>query len=84
MQIMTQYGVPSTWSGKAYTTTASPETVIGWYRVQMTGWEKVADNTIEYLGYMVYALAYQKGNDAAIITAYTYSGYNLLVLLAGS
>lgn len=84
MQIMTQYGVPSNWSGKAYTTTASPETVIGWYRTQMTGWEKIADNTIPYEGYTIYALAYQKGNDAAVISTYTQPGVgNLLILLAG-
>ena len=76
--------LPAGWSGKSYTTTASPETVASWYRIQMAGWTKVIDNTTESQGTTVYALRWEKGNDAAVINVFSYPGYgNILLIVAG-
>jgi len=86
-QVMTSYGLPATWSGMIYTTSASPENVINWYRTNMPGWEKFSDNTVqvEYGGALVtvYVLGYTKGNDGAIIETFDYAGYHILMLMAG-
>lgn len=50
----------------------------------MSGWTKIAENTITYVGTQFHMLVYSKGEDAAIIETFTYSGMgNLLVILAG-
>ncbi len=78
------YTMPAGWAGKAYNITESPATVITWYRTQMTGWTNTADNAIEYLGITVYVLAYEKGNDAAVIEALSSPGEgDFLFILAG-
>jgi len=86
-QILTQYGVSSTWSGKGYITSSSPETVTDWYKSNMSGWEKVLENTTPdtSTGTLItmYSLAYTKGNDAAVIITFDYSGAHIMLLLAG-
>jgi len=81
---MTQMGSSSGWSSKAYTTTAAPQTVIDWYKTQMSGWTKVADNVTSDNNTTLYSLFYTKGNDAALILAFTAVGHgNYLILLYG-
>ncbi len=82
--ILVGMGSPSGWSGKAYITQASPETVIDWYRTAMVGWTNIGDNTVEAYGVTYYVLTYEKGNDAAVITTFIYPEVgNFLVLVAG-
>ena len=80
---MTGMGSPSGWSAKAYTTTASPQTVIDWYRTQMSGWTKAMDNTMPSGDTTAYVLAYRKGNDGAVIFTFAYGNSNYLILAAG-
>jgi len=75
--------LPAGWSGKLYTTQASPENVISWYRSNMPGWTNVVDNTWEYGDITYYGLGYRKGNDAAMIVTATSASINCLVILAG-
>lgn len=71
------------WSGKLYTTQASPENIISWYRSNMPGWTNVADNMWGYGDITYYGLSYRKGNDAAMIITATSVGVNYLIILAG-
>lgn len=76
--------LPAGWSGKVYTTQENATDVISWYKTQMSGWTKTADNTMESGGMTIYVLAYEKGNDVAIIETFGVTGYgNYLILLAG-
>jgi len=82
--LITGMGSPSSWAGKAYTTTADPQTVINWYRTQMSGWTKTVDNTMQQGDMTIYVLDYTKGNDGAVILTFSAVGYgNYLILLAG-
>jgi len=82
--IMTQMGLPSSWSSKAYTTSASPQTVIDWYKTQMAEWTKVSENATPHENTTVYALVYTKGNDAAVILTFSAGEHgNYLILLSG-
>ena len=54
----------------------------------MAGWTNVMDNTLDLFQFgaegTVVILAYTKGNDGALITAYDITGYGtVLVLLSG-
>ena len=86
-QAITSYGLPSTWSGKAYTTSVSPSTMADWYKSNMTGWTKVSDNVVPItsgeITTTLYLLVYTKGNDAAVVESFDYSGLHILFLLAG-
>lgn len=55
--------LPSSWSGKVYTTSDSTTDVLNWYREQMVDWENYIDNSG--------TLVYTKGNDAAMIEVIT-------------
>jgi hypothetical protein len=81
---MAQMGSPPNWSSKAYTTPAGPQTVIDWYKTQMSGWTKVSDNVMSHDNNTVYAVVYTKGDDAAMIVTFSVAGHgNYLILLAG-
>ena len=79
---ITGMGSPSGWAGKAYTTTADPQTVIDWYRTQMSGWTKTFDNTMQEGGMTTYVLGYTKGSDGAVILTFS-AVSNYLILAAG-
>jgi transglutaminase-like putative cysteine protease len=81
---MTQMGSPPNWSSKAYTTTASPQTVINWYKTQMSEWTKISDNVISQDDTALYVVFYTKGDDATLITTFSAPGHgNYLILLYG-
>lgn len=81
---MTQMGSPPNWSSKSYTTTASPQTVIDWYKTQMSGWTKVSDNMTSQNNTTLYTVGYTKGNDATVIITFSAAGHgNYLILLSG-
>jgi transglutaminase-like putative cysteine protease len=81
---MAQMGSPPNWSSKAYTTPESPQTVIDWYKTQMSGWTKVSDNVMLHDSNTVYVVVYTKGDDAAMIVTFSAAGHgNYLILLAG-
>ena len=83
-QAMQQSGqsLPTGWSGKLYTTSDSVSSVMSWYRTEMTGWEKVFDNTIEYSGISIGVLVYTKGNDATVISTYAATGVGTVIMVA--
>ena len=81
---MTKMNSPPNWSSKAYTTPASPQTVIDWYKTQMPGWTKVSDNVTSHDNTTLYAVFYTKENDATLIITFSAVGHgNYLILLAG-
>jgi len=81
---MAQMGSPPNWSSKAYTTPSSPQTVIDWYKTQMSGWTKVSDNVMSHDNTTVYSVVYTKGDDAAMIVTFSVAGHgNYLILLTG-
>jgi hypothetical protein len=82
----TGQSLPAGWSGKIYTTSDSASSVMSWYRTQMTGWEKVFDNTIDYeyggYSYSVGILAYTKGSDGAFILTFEATGVGTVIVVA--
>jgi hypothetical protein len=80
----TQMNLPPTWSSTAYTTQANPQTVIDWYKTQMSDWTKISDNVITHNDTTVYVLVYTKGTDAAVISTFSAVGKgNYLILISG-
>jgi len=49
----------------------------------MSGWTKVADNTMSWGGTTVHVLGYTKGSDGAVILTFAVGYGNYLILAAG-
>ncbi|HID60671.1 MAG TPA: hypothetical protein EYP46_02285 [Hadesarchaea archaeon] len=64
------FGIPSDLPCDGYTTSASPEDVVGWYKDQMGGWELMTESSTsppDQPGLTIYMLHYKKGENGAFI-----------------
>lgn len=77
-------GLPSEWTGKAYQTPDDSATVMGWYRNQMSSWEKLFDDDIfDAGGIALRALAYTKDTNGAMIMGMDAMENHYLMIFTG-
>lgn len=77
--------LPAGVEASAYTTTASENGVLSWYRTEMSGkgWTKENDNAATYDSVTYGLLYYEKENKGAIVIAMQYMGTTVLILEHG-